>query len=64
MLWILPLFFGLFGGIIAALFAGMKYEARWWDLVVFGFVVQVLVTLFILLMVLYPFRDVLGKLFP
>lgn len=35
-LWLLPVFFGLIGGIIAAMFASIKYQAEWWDLFLIG----------------------------
>jgi len=35
-LWLLPIFFGPFGGIIAALVSSMKYNASWWELLVVG----------------------------
>ena len=41
-LWLLPIFFGIIGGIIAALIADMKYQASWWELFVVGIFMSVL----------------------
>ena len=40
-LWILPVFFGLLGGVIAAMIASMRYGASWWELLLVGLLVQV-----------------------
>jgi len=40
-LWLLPICFGLFGGVIAGLVASIKYQASWWELVVGGLLVTV-----------------------
>ena len=42
-LWLLPICFGLFGGIVAGLIASLKYQASWWELAVAGFAVSFLV---------------------
>ncbi len=39
-LWLLPLFFGIAGGIVAALIASLKYQASWWELLAGGFIVN------------------------
>ena len=39
-LWLLPIFFGISGGIIAALIADMKYQASWWELLVLGIIIS------------------------
>ena len=44
-LWILPILFGLIGGVIAGLIASLKYEASWWELVLVGFIINVLVVI-------------------
>ena len=36
-LWALPIIFGAFGGIAAAILAGAVYKARWWNLLIVGF---------------------------
>jgi len=41
-LWILPIFFGVIGGIIAAFIVDLKYKASWWELLVAGVIVTVL----------------------
>ena len=41
-LWLLPVFFGLLGGVIAALIANEKYGASWSELVIGGAVVSTL----------------------
>ncbi len=38
-LWLLPIFFGPIGGITASLIANMKYGAKWWGLLLVGFLV-------------------------
>jgi hypothetical protein len=48
-LWLLPICFGLLGGIIAALIADMKYHASWWELLITGLVLTFLVVLIYLL---------------
>ena len=40
-LWLLPIFLGLLGGIIAAMISSMKYQASWWELFTVGFVITV-----------------------
>ena len=35
-LWILPIFFGLIGGIISAVIAGAAFKASWWELLFAG----------------------------
>ena len=40
-LWLLPIFFGLFGGIVAALIANLKYGAHWMELFLVGLLLQV-----------------------
>jgi len=42
-LWLLPIFFGFIGGIIAALIADIKYQASWWELLVAGILINVLI---------------------
>ena len=50
-LWLLPIFFGLFGGIIAALISNLKYEASWIELFMVGLILQIgLALLWFLLM--------------
>jgi len=39
-LWLLPICFGLFGGVIAGLVASIKYQASWWELVVAGLLIN------------------------
>ncbi len=41
-LWLLPIFLGLIGGIVAALIADMKYQASWWELFLVGFIINTL----------------------
>ena len=48
-LWLLPIGFGLFGGVVAGLIASMKYQASWWELVVAG----LLINLAIFVMIFY-----------
>jgi len=38
-LWILPIIFGLLGGIVAALISSLKYQASWWELFVAGLLI-------------------------
>jgi len=38
-LWLMPIFFGIIGGVLAAMIASLKYEASWWELVVVGLIV-------------------------
>ena len=40
-LWLLPIFFGFIGGIVASLISGLKYEASWWELLVVGIITQI-----------------------
>jgi hypothetical protein len=40
-LWLLPIFMGFFGGIVASVIAGCAFRSRWWDLFIIGFLVQV-----------------------
>ena len=40
-LWLLPIFFGVIGGIIAALIASIKYNASWWELLVGGICITI-----------------------
>jgi hypothetical protein len=44
-LWILPICYGMIGGTIAALFAGIKYNAVWWKLFLVGIIIQLAVIL-------------------
>ena len=39
-LWLLPIFFGIVGGLIAALIADLKYQASWWELLVLGIIIS------------------------
>ncbi len=39
-LWLLPIFFGIVGGVIAALIADMKYQASWRELLVLGIIIS------------------------
>lgn len=48
-LWLLPICFGLFGGVVAGLIASMKYQASWWELVVAGFIINLAVYVLIFL---------------
>ena len=41
-LWLLPLFFGILGGIAAALVADLKYKASWWELFLGGIIISFL----------------------
>ncbi len=52
-LWLLPVFFGLTGGIIAALIASMKYQASWIELFIVGLFIQVLIIVGIVLWINY-----------
>ncbi len=56
-LWILPIFFGLIGGIIAALISGLKYQASWWELLLVGFLINVVIGViyFALAAAMFPF---------
>ena len=56
-LWLLPLFFGLVGGIIAALISNLKYEASWIELFMVGLILQIGLALLWFLLVggLYAF---------
>ena len=38
-LWLLPIFFGLLGGIVAAMISSMKYQASWWELFTVGLII-------------------------
>lgn len=50
-LWLLPIFFGLTGGILAGFISSLKYQDSWWELVLAGFVVSCLaVVAYLLLM--------------
>lgn len=44
-LWILPVLYGIVGGTVAALIAGMKYNANWWPLLLVGFAVTAFIIL-------------------
>jgi hypothetical protein len=44
-LWLLPIFFGILGGIVAALIASLKYESSWWELVFAGIAMTVVAVL-------------------
>ena len=39
-LWILPICFGMIGGLAAALIASLKYQASWWELFAAGCIVS------------------------
>jgi uncharacterized membrane protein len=39
-LWILPICFGVIGGVIAALISSLKYGAGWWGLFITGFIIS------------------------
>ena len=41
-LWILPLLFGIIGGVVAALIADLKCKASWWELMVVGVMVSII----------------------
>lgn len=41
-LWLLPIFFGILGGIIASMFASMKYKAGWVELITVGIIISIL----------------------
>jgi hypothetical protein len=45
--WLLPVFFLLIGGIVAAYLAHKKYHATWWDLPVLGLLVTIAVYMLI-----------------
>lgn len=51
-LYLLPIFFGIFGGIVAALIAAQKYKVKWWQLIVLGLLSSALV--YIVLAVVQP----------
>ena len=41
-LWLLPILFGIIGGVVASLIASLKYEATWWPLFVVGLAISFL----------------------
>jgi len=41
-LWLLPIFLGIVGGVAAALIANLEYKASWWELLVAGGVISFL----------------------
>ena len=43
-LWLLPIMFGLLGGLTAALISGLKYKASWWELFLAGCIVTFVLT--------------------
>ena len=51
-LYLLPIFFGIFGGIVAALIAAQKYKVKWWQLIAVGLLSSVLA--YIVLAVVQP----------
>lgn len=61
-LWILPIVYGLIGGIIAAMFASIKYHSPWGRLFLVGLIVQVIVVAIILLLTYYMFISPLERL--
>ncbi len=50
-LWLLPIFFGVLGGTIAAMIASMKYQASWWELFVTGLIITAVLGLVYILLV-------------
>ena len=58
-LWLLPVFLGLFGGIIAALISNLKYQASWWELFAVGlaitFISGIIYILFLALLFSSPY---------
>ena len=46
-LYLLPIFFGILGGIIGALIAAQKYRAKWWHLIFLGILCTVLSYVFL-----------------
>ena len=51
-LYLLPIFFGLFGDIAGGLIAAQKYKAKWWQMIVLGLLSSALA--YILLAVFHP----------
>ena len=45
-LWLLPIFFGVLGGIIAGMISSMKYNASWLELFLVGLILTVMALLF------------------
>lgn len=41
-LWLLPIFLGIIGGIIASIIAGTVYHAKWWPLLVGGIMLTII----------------------
>lgn len=55
-LWLLPLFLGVVGGIIAALISALKYQASWWELLVVGIIMTFLFGVFIFPLIGFGFN--------
>jgi len=55
-LWLLPLFLGVVGGIIAALISALKYQASWWELLVVGIIMTFLFGVFVLPLIGFGFN--------
>ena len=49
-LWLLPICFGFFGGIVAGLIASLKYQASWWELVLAGLLINIAILVMIFVM--------------
>ncbi len=41
-IWLLPIVFGVIGGVVAALIVGIKYRNSWWQFLVVGIVLSVI----------------------
>lgn len=59
-LWLLPIFFGVIGGIIASLIANMKYKASWWELLVAGILISIVTLPILILLILNIFKMLWG----
>ena len=61
-LWLLPIHFGIVGGVIAALIAVTVYESSWWELYLAGMLISVLYAVLIVLYFMGGFES-LSSLF-
>ncbi len=62
-LWLLPIFFSLPGGIVASVIASMKYQARWGRLFVTGLIFTVLESIGYWYLFIKPMDDILKTLY-
>ncbi len=55
-LWLLPIFFGVIGGIVSSIIVSCKYSGPWWPYTVVGLIINFLIFLAWTVLVLVAFQ--------